>query len=358
MEMSRMLAMPGMRAFSLSPDRVSTRISCGTHGAFVGNIALLKRMRGDDGRHTWIARSVAELNAELTSCYRLPVDVSIKSGALALIANALNRGDVAMAAIAAVQMQFPDPPTTGDVSVEALMQLALELQRSYLLKGAWDPTKHPRRGSPPNRGWFAPVEGESTSSQVDSGRPRPNISPKGWPSNYHRSQALEYLKDIAGEVVRIGGKYLISRTPLGLAIIAFVKGLGETELNRGESAGIIGEQRLIDQMVTSFNPPKTLEELQQRPTENVLGYEQHHIVEQNDYNLEKAPIVKFGPARIKGLDNVVWVPRLNHEKITADYNSNIDGPGSPTFRESIRKLDFEQQREIGLEKLRKFGVLK
>ena len=43
----------------------------------------------------------------------------------------------------------------------------------------------------------------------------------------------------------------------------------------------MGEQRAIDQVRASVDPPKTLEELQQDPTQNALGYEQHHIVEQN-----------------------------------------------------------------------------
>lgn len=120
----------------------------------------------------------------------------------------------------------------------------------------------------------------------------------------------------------------------------------------------MGEQRLIDQMITSLDPPKTLEELQARPTENVLGYDRHHIVEQNDYNLKKHLIEKFGRERIEDPDNIAWVPRFRHEQITNDYNGNTKGPGSPTLRQSIRELDYDQQRAKGLEKLREYGVLK
>jgi nucleic acid/nucleotide deaminase of polymorphic system toxin len=64
-----------------------------------------------------------------------------------------------MAAIATVQMQFPDPPllTKGGESVDEIMQRAVELHRSRLLKANWDPAKHPRAGAPPNPGWFTPV---------------------------------------------------------------------------------------------------------------------------------------------------------------------------------------------------------
>lgn len=80
-------------------------MSCDTDGAFVGDVPLLRRAGGGNWR--WSVRPLAELNKELTACYRVPVDVSVKASALALIATALNRGDLAMAVIATVQMQLP-----------------------------------------------------------------------------------------------------------------------------------------------------------------------------------------------------------------------------------------------------------
>lgn len=101
-----MLAMPGMRSFAVSAVPSADGISCNAQGVFIGHVPLLEKV---DGR--WMPRRAAELNEELTACYRLPVDIAAKANALSLIAHALNRGDVAMAAIAAVQMQFPDPPS-------------------------------------------------------------------------------------------------------------------------------------------------------------------------------------------------------------------------------------------------------
>jgi hypothetical protein len=355
-----MLAMPGLRAFSLSPARDSGRVSCDAQGVFVGDVPLLNRTPVGVGDVVWSVRPLAELNDELAACYRLPIDIAAKVGALALIASALNRSDLALAAIAAVQMQFPDPPplAKGVESTAEMMRRALELYRSGLLKAGSDPTKHPRRGSPPNPGWFGPVDGDSSASESDVTPKRPDISPKGWPSNHDRSAGLKWLQEAAPEIVEIGGRFFLRRTPIGLAVLAFVKTLYPKELNRGEGPGIVGEQRLIDQMITSLDPPKTLEELQARPTENVLGYERHHIVEQNDYNLKKCFLEKFGRERIEDPDNIVWVPRLKHEMIAADYNRNVGGPGSPTLRQNIRNLDYDQQRAKGLEKLREWGVLK
>jgi hypothetical protein len=227
-----MLEMPGLRAFSLSRSRDDGRVSCDARGVFVGDVPLLRQERGSG---SWTVRTLAELNDELAARYRLPIDIAAKAGALALIANAFNRGDLALAAIAAVQMQFPDLPplAKGDESTDEIMRRALELYRSGLLKAGWDPTKHPRRGSAPNPGWFAPVEGDSSATEFDITPKRPNISPKGWPSNHDRSEGLKWLREAAPEIVEIGGRLFFRGSLIGLAISVFVKGLGLTELNRG-----------------------------------------------------------------------------------------------------------------------------
>jgi hypothetical protein len=152
MEPDRMLAMPGMRGFAVSAAQGADDISCNAQGVFIGHVPLLEKAGG-----RWMPRRAAELNDELTTCYRLPVEVAAKANALSLIAHALNRGDLAMAAIAAVQMQIPDPPRLAkrQEKPEDIVRRARELARSGLLK-FWDPALHPRAGVAPNPGWFAP----------------------------------------------------------------------------------------------------------------------------------------------------------------------------------------------------------
>ena len=159
-----MFAMPGLRAFSLAAERASGAVSCGVTGAFVGDVPLLQ-MVGTAGTKQWVVRALPELNEDLSAQYGLPIDVAAKAGALALIAAAFNRGDLAMAAIATVQMQFPDPPllAKGRETEQEIAHRALELHRSRLLK-FWDPEKHPRTGTPPNPGRFASESGESEPS--------------------------------------------------------------------------------------------------------------------------------------------------------------------------------------------------
>ena len=133
-----MLPLTGLRAFSLSVGRDSRGISCDERGVFVGDIPLLAQRRGGTAKGIWTARPVAELNDELTARYGLPIDVAAKTGALALIANALSRGDLVMAAIATVQMQFPDPPPLAKAAEpdDEIIHRAAELCRSGLLKAA------------------------------------------------------------------------------------------------------------------------------------------------------------------------------------------------------------------------------
>jgi hypothetical protein len=146
-----MFAMPGMRGFAVSAAQSANGISCNAQGVFIGHVPLLEKADGH-----WTPRCAAELNDELTTFYRLPVEIAAKANALSLIAHALNRGDLAMAAIAAVQMQIPDPPRLAkrQEKPEDIVRRARELARSGLLK-FWDPALHPRAGVPPNPGWFA-----------------------------------------------------------------------------------------------------------------------------------------------------------------------------------------------------------
>jgi hypothetical protein len=334
-----MNAFLGVRSFSLSPSR-GTGISCGQEGVFVGDVPLLT-MAGVDG--AWSVRPAPALNDELSACFQLPVDVTGKLGALALIATAFNRGDLAMAAIVTVQMQFPNPPSDRRV-VEAdadVLRRAVELWHSGLLKADWDPTKHPRTGTKPNPGWFAL---KPKPASVPSVKPR-----TGWPQPHVNQAAREKLLK-AIELFGRTGRWVFYTLPIIDGIMAFIQAYSPTELNGGED-------RLTAQLKAALQPPKTLEELHQEPTENTLGYEQHHIVNQNDDNVRKDIFEKFGTDAINDSDNVVWVPRLLHECISAQYSRNSNGEGSPLVRDVINAMDFDHQRAAGLEILRKCGVL-
>jgi hypothetical protein len=342
-----LLAIPGLRVFSLASNGDLCGISCDSNGLFVGPVALLKRVRKGDDIEQWTIRPEAELNEDLTLLYHVPIDISSKIGGATTIARALSQGNLALAKIAAVQLQFPNPPpmAKGIASPDEEEKLASELYWSGLFKGDdWDPDKHPRTGTKPYPNRFAEVPKE------------PKLPAKpGWPLPTVNRKARTWVAT-AEEIIAKTGRLVIRGVPLFDAITAFADAFSPTELNQGED-------RLVAQMKANFDPPKTFEELQKPPTDNILGYERHHIVEQNPANLEKDEdaavvdagrlrakhnLVKFGREKLEDPSNIVWVPRLKHEKITNDYNSTDDeDPQERLRRDVVNKMDFEKQREEG-----------
>ena len=311
---------------------------------FIGDVPLLRRCTGSYGHVTWSVRTAADLNDELTALYRLPVDVAARAGALALIAAAFNRGDLAMAGIAVAQMQLPDPPSAliGAKPVDDVADRVSALSRIGILKADpdWD-AKHPRTETKPNPGWFA----LKPKPSVPIARPRPRtsvptIKPRqGWPLRKVNAAARAFIREMAPRLaLRYGLGLLLGASELELLVKSYIAIFTPLDLNGGED-------RLTAQLKAALQPfPKALEELQQPPTDNVLGYEQHHIVPQNYDNIAKAAHRKFGSDRIDDPSNIICVPRFLHEEISAWYSAASEGPGTPLVRDVINEMDFDQQR--------------
>ena len=83
---------------------------------------------------------------------------------LGTVAAALNADDRCLACIAAVHLRLPDLP---DLSARDRMEAEdalIKYARGEEPDPEWDPAKHPRTGTAPNPGWFAPTDGESGES--------------------------------------------------------------------------------------------------------------------------------------------------------------------------------------------------
>jgi hypothetical protein len=98
---------PISRFFRLNVDGVR----CDKHGLFVGGARMLERSARPSGLEGWTPRAAAALNRDLEACYGFPVDASAKQGGLTIVAEALECGALALAQIAALLLQFPDPPS-------------------------------------------------------------------------------------------------------------------------------------------------------------------------------------------------------------------------------------------------------
>jgi hypothetical protein len=284
-----MNAFPNVRFFRLGPDGAR----CDARGLFVGPAPLLRRTGGD----RWTPRDAAAIDADLSAVYRLPIETTAIRGRLIAIADALTRGDIPRAAIMALHIRFPDPPGLEKGPAER-MALAAQLAEIGLLKGSWDPDKHPRLGGPPNAGWFAPKDGGTEPTA---------------PREEPEEQAAEDAEERR----------------------FFARGL-----LRGMADGI----------------------RESGDVENWMGYELHHIVEQNPANIVKSPIsivvAKFGRKAIDAPSNLVWVPKLKHELITGFYNSADEDFPTRRHRDVVNGMDFAAQRAAGLDTLRRYGVLK
>jgi hypothetical protein len=81
---------------------------------------------------------------------------------LAAVASALNANDLCLAHITAVHLKIPDLPSLA-------ARDDIEFEDALIRSVDWNPDLHPRTGTPPNPGWFAPTggsDGESSPTQT------------------------------------------------------------------------------------------------------------------------------------------------------------------------------------------------
>lgn len=83
---------------------------------------------------------------------------------LATVAAGLNADDQGLARIAAVHLRLPDLPDRAARDGMEAMDVLLKYARDESGDGDWNPALHPRAGTPPNPGWFAPTDGGGSSS--------------------------------------------------------------------------------------------------------------------------------------------------------------------------------------------------
>jgi hypothetical protein len=152
-------------------------LACTEQGLVLGRTALIERR---DGR--FVVRERSEIEQLLSRAYQLNVVADRLMPGLATVVAALNANDQALARIAAVHLRIPDLP---DQAARDAMEAA-----DILIKSVdWNPALHPRAGSPPNPGWFAPTDGAGSESfstrtaQSDDPTHRLDASPNagdGW----------------------------------------------------------------------------------------------------------------------------------------------------------------------------------
>jgi hypothetical protein len=206
-------------------------------------------------------------------------------------------------------------------------------------------------GTLPNPGWFAPVPTA----------PKPVKTRADWPSRTVNVAIRTAVLELAVQMAELEPHVRTAAFAFAVTMemIAWLRDeFPEEDFDPSR-------QRIADQVYASLQPPETLEELQTQPQDHFLGYEQHHIVEQNAANVAKdgevvnVLLLKFGYEALDDPSNLVWIPRLLHARITDEYSSKyLDNPIYPLTREVVSAMDFDAQREAGLDALRRAGALK
>src|SRR5215831_5673190 len=151
----------------------SLGLCCTEEGLFLGRTPLIER-RGS----AYVLRPQADLDRLLDRAYGGdPAAARVMPG-LAAVAGALGQNNLALAQIAAVYLRLSDLPNN-------IARARLEAEDLLIKRGsaAWDEARHPRTGTPPNPGWFAPNPGAEArfrptqTAQGGRGGRRPEATP-------------------------------------------------------------------------------------------------------------------------------------------------------------------------------------
>ena len=150
---------PFWRLSEDTPDNLG--LACTDHGLLLGQTLLIER---HDGR--FVARDRHEIARLLKGVFPDGFAVDRLMPGFATVAAALNANDPALARIAAVHLQIPDLPSAAARDAMIAEDALIKYARDESGSTDWNPALHPRTGTPPNPGWFAPTDGGDAASTV------------------------------------------------------------------------------------------------------------------------------------------------------------------------------------------------
>ena len=124
---------------------------------------------------------------------------------LAAVASALNANDPGLAHIAAVHLRIPDLPGHDARDRMETADVLIKYARDEGGSSDWNPALHPRAGTPPNPGWFAPTNRGTAESSIRAAqntdptlRSDAPLSADDWvrlPPPRYRGQYIDELHD-------------------------------------------------------------------------------------------------------------------------------------------------------------------
>jgi hypothetical protein len=139
-------------------------LACCDDGLLLGRTPLIEKHDGH-----FVVREQREIERLLSRTYRSQISADRVMPGLATVARALNANDQCLARIAAVHLRIPDiPDLTARDAMEATDVLIKYARDEGGGDSNWNPALHPRAGTPPNPGWFAPTGGAGESLPVQT----------------------------------------------------------------------------------------------------------------------------------------------------------------------------------------------
>jgi hypothetical protein len=153
-------------------------LACTEDGLVLGRTPLIERRD-----QQFVVRERSDIERLLRRAYETEAPIERIMPGLATVARALNADDQCLARIAAVHLRIPDLPNVFARSDMEAEDRLIKYARDEGGDTDWDPAKHPRAGTPPNPGWFAPTDGagdESSPTRTvanEDPKQRPDASP-------------------------------------------------------------------------------------------------------------------------------------------------------------------------------------
>lgn len=328
-------------------------VSCGPNGPHIGPIRLLRKTALG-----FLPRPAEELDF-IFSSIDYPIHFKGKQSSLQAIADALNDGDEARAWFTMTYMGLPVLPD------EAMVQRLLEVEA--LLKASPDDSKHP--------GWPAGTPGglggkfrPKTASEVPTASKTPKTLERATQRAARRiirGRLVDYLKRTTNLEDEFEEKMDALGTPLLLDDVGqLVEQAEEIEIEAEAAANFVAAgPRRIDELKMansgeSFSSYDAfLKGNDEHPFEKRFGpagdgYQYHHIVE-TGVNQGTIP-----ESQLQNTDNIIRIPTLLHEEISAAYGRAAEATPSMTVRQWLKTQPFQVQYEYGLKFMRELGILR
>ena len=165
---------PQIWRLSETSDHSNLGLACTDQGLLLGRTPLIERRDG-----CFVVRECSELEHLFSHAYGRTVSAQRLMGGLAAVASALNAPDPGLARIAAVHLRIPDLPDRAARDAMEAVDFLIKYARDEG-SGDWNPALHPRAGTPPNSGWFAPTAAAPSWPKPTRQSARAMRNPRSW----------------------------------------------------------------------------------------------------------------------------------------------------------------------------------